>query len=138
MILDEINEVQNISELMSTKNNKCEKLVCSFGAGYTERTYRIYIKSELDDKENVGYTDYQEAKIYLKFLDMQIVHKTLIHELTHVWLYENGHNQSEKQFNNEDVCEVLANSYDFIYDVLQLFYSELFKNQKIAGKHSKE
>lgn len=138
MFLDIISVDEAVLSLIDTKNVRCEKLICSFDAGYTARKYRIYVKSELDEKESVGYTDYQEAKIYLKFLDLNIVHKTLIHELTHVWLYENGHNQSEKQFNNEDICEIQANSFDFIYDVLSLFYSELFKYQKYLGKHNKE
>ena len=138
MFLDMIDFDTGVEGLLDTKNNKCEKLICSFDAGYTARKYRIYVKSELDEKESVGYTDYQEAKIYLKFLDLHLLHKTLIHELTHVWLYENGHNQSDRQFDNEDICEINANSYDFIYDILKLFYSELFNYHKNYGKHCKE
>lgn len=47
--------------------------------------------------------------------------KTLKHELTHVWLYEYGHNQDEKEFNNEDVCEIVASSNDFINEAIEQY-----------------
>lgn len=49
--------------------------------------------------------------------------KTLKHELTHVWLYEYGHNQEEKEFNNEDVCEIVASSNDFINEIVNQYLS---------------
>lgn len=129
-----------LKEFYSTKNNTSEKFVCSTMIGYCGRVYRIYIKTELDDKSEVGFTDYQQAKIYLKFLDMNIVTKTLIHELTHAWMFENGHNQSERTFNHEDVCEICACSYEFIYDTLKQFYENLFNScikDKQVCKHGK-
>lgn len=47
-----------------------------------------------------------------------------IEEVDHVWLYEYGHNQSEKEFNNEDVCEVVASSNDFINEIIQKYESK--------------
>lgn len=144
MFLDNFNIPDDIVEkLYSTKNVCSEKLICSTIIGYTGRTYRIYVRSELDDTKEVGYTNYQEAKIFIKFLDLNMVHKTLVHELTHAWMFENGHNQSEREFNNEDVCEICANSYDFIYDTLKCFYSNLLqiclKPVSVnRGKHEKE
>ena len=44
----------------------------------------------------------------------------LKHELTHVWLYEYGHNQNDdKTFSYEDVCEVVASSNDFINEIIK-------------------
>lgn len=77
-----------------------------------------------DDVSTVGLTRYQERVVLLKTLDKDFMIKTLKHELTHVWLYEYGHNQSEKQFNNEDVCEIVACSNDFINEVVNEYKSE--------------
>ena len=77
-----------------------------------------------DEVETVGLTRYQERLIYLKKLDKDFMIRTLKHELMHVWLYEYGHNQEEKEFNSEDVCEIVACSNDFINKVI-----EKYKNQ---------
>ena len=129
-----------INKFWDTENNKCEELICVVPIGYSKRVYRIYLKTELDDTTEVGFTNYQEAKNYIKCLDMHMITKTLIHELTHAWLYENGHNQVERQFNYEDVCEICACSYEFIYDTLKQFYENLFKiniKSTDSGKHSR-
>lgn len=83
--------------------------------------YEIIEKEQLDNKEDVGYTDYQNRQIILKKLDKDFMVKTLKHELTHVWLYEYGHNQDEKEFNNEDVCEIVASSNDFINEAIEQY-----------------
>lgn len=74
-----------------------------------------------DEIETVGLTRYQEKIIYLKKLDKDFMIRTLKHELTHVWLYEYGHNQDEKEFNNEDVCEIVACSNGFINEVVEQY-----------------
>lgn len=74
-----------------------------------------------DEIETVGLTRYQEKIIYLKKLDKDFMIRTLKHELVHVWLYEYGHNQDEKEFNNEDVCEIVACSNDFINEVVVMY-----------------
>lgn len=71
-----------------------------------------------DDIDTVGLTRYQDKIVLLKKLDREFMIKTLKHELTHVWMYEYGHNQADKQFNNEDVCEIVACSNDFINEVV--------------------
>ena len=54
--------------------------------------------------------------------DQANIIKTLKHELTHVWLYEYGHNQNDdKTFSYEDVCEVLASSNDFINEIVEQY-----------------
>lgn len=48
---------------------------------------------------------------------------TLIHELMHVWLYENGHtNQDGKEvFDYEDMCELVALSNNSINRIVELY-----------------
>lgn len=64
--------------------------------------------------------------------------KTLKHELTHVWLYEYEHNQDEKEFNNEDVCEIVACSNDFINEVVEKYITKektlLYADDKLIGE----
>ena len=59
--------------------------------------------------------------------------KTLKHELTHVWLYEYGHNQHEKEFNFEDICEIVASSNDFINEIIEKLKKKKYerRNRKI-------
>ena len=114
---------------------KDNQFICSFKIGFPERIYSIYLVTELDEVEEIGETDYQKAKVKIKNLDSVSIQKTVIHELVHVWLYEMGHNQAEKQFTNEDVCEIVASSYDFIAFTLMEFMEQY---NKLLGKHSKE
>lgn len=74
----------------------------------------------LDDKFTHGITVYSENTIYLN-KDSKNMLKALKHELTHVWLSEYGHNQDEKEFNNEDICEIVASSNDFINEVVNQY-----------------
>lgn len=74
-----------------------------------------------DDIATVGLTKYQEKVVLLKKLDKDFMIKTLKHELMHVWLCEYGHNQNDKAFNNEDICEIVACSNDFINRVINKY-----------------
>lgn len=91
-----------------------------------------------DEIETVGLTRYQERIIFLKKLDKDFMIRTLKHELMHVWLYEYGHNQDEKEFNNEDVCEIVASSNDFINEVVERYIKRertlLYANDKFIGE----
>lgn len=93
--------------------------------------YEIIEKERLENEEDVGLTDYQNKQVLLKKLDRDFMIKTLKHELTHVWLYEYGHNQEEKEFNSEDVCEIVACSNDFINEVV-----EEYRSSKVSVKVS--
>lgn len=73
-----------------------------------------------------GYTSYKENIIYINNSSPDKI-RTLRHELTHCWLYMYGHNQDNKQFTNEDVCEIVASSYTFISDICNK-YIERTKN----------
>ena len=72
----------------------------------------------------LGVTIYRSQKIML-LKDQANIIKTLKHELTHVWLYEYGHNQNEdKTFTYEDVCEVVASINDFINEIVQEYLEQ--------------
>lgn len=78
------------------------------------------INNEVKGEGTLGLTIYKTQKIML-LKDQANIIKTLKHELTHVWLYEYGHNQSEKEFNNEDVCEIVASINDFINEIVNQY-----------------
>lgn len=93
----------------------------------TEWTIKVVdeatINNEMKSDNTLGVTIYKTQEILL--LDSQVnIIKTLKHELTHVWLYEYGHNQAEKEFNCEDVCEIVASINDFINEVVNEYKSE--------------
>lgn len=64
-----------------------------------------------------GVTVYSENTIYINETTPELI-RTLRHELTHCWLYMYGHCQDEKQFTNEDVCEIVASITDFINNTI--------------------
>lgn len=70
-----------------------------------------------------GFTCYSEDIIYINKTSPE-KERTLKHELTHCWLYMFGHNQDEKQFNNEDICEIVASSNDFINEIVEKYKEE--------------
>lgn len=77
------------------------------------------INNEMKSDGTLGVTIYKTQKIML-LKDQANIIKTLKHELTHVWLYEYGHNQNDdKTFSYEDVCEIVASSNDFINEIVQ-------------------
>lgn len=96
--------------------------------------YEIVEKEKLENEELVGLTDYQKKQVLLKKLDKDFMIRTLKHELMHVWLYEYGHNQDEKEFNNEDICEIVACSNDFINEVVEE-YKKINTHMKWQERH---
>ncbi len=81
------------------------------------------INNEMKQDGILGVTIYTPQKIMLLREQANII-KTLKHELTHVWLYEYGHNQNDdKSFSCEDICEIVASSNDFINKIIEK-YSE--------------
>ena len=85
-----------------------------------EETDEATINNEIKQDGILGVTFYKKQKIML-LKDQANIIKTLAHELTHVWLYEYGHNQDEKQFNCEDVCEIVASSNNFINEIVNQY-----------------
>lgn len=75
------------------------------------------INNEMKSDGTLGVTIYKTQEIML-LKDQANIIKTLIHELIHVWLYEFGHNQEDKEFNCEDICEIVASSNVFVNEVV--------------------
>lgn len=87
------------------------------------------INNEMKQDGTLGVTIYAPQKIMLLREQANII-KTLKHELTHVWLYEYGHNQNDdKLFSYEDVCEIVASSNYFINKIIEK-YSEVGNEYK--------
>ena len=70
-----------------------------------------------------GSTQYSDQVIYLNN-EAPNKRKTLYHELTHCFMYEYGHNQHQKEYNNEDVCEICACSHDIIHKIVEDYFKE--------------
>ena len=81
------------------------------------------INNETKTDCTLGVTIYKTQEIWLLKEQANVI-KTLKHELMHVWMYEYGHNQHEKEFNIEDVCEIVASSNDFINEVVEMYKLE--------------
>ncbi len=76
-----------------------------------------------EDVSTIGETQYHTRTItLLDWVDKTTKVRTLKHELAHVWLWEYGHNQHEKEFNHEDVCEIIASSNDFINSIITDYF----------------
>ena len=89
-----------------------------------EKVDEATINNEMKSDGTLGVTIFKNQKIML-LKDQANIIKTLKHELTHVWLYEYGHNQNdEKTFSYEDVCEIVASSNDFINEIIQKYESK--------------
>jgi Zn-dependent peptidase ImmA (M78 family) len=78
------------------------------------------MNNEEKNDYTLGLTIYSKQEVWLVENQVNMI-KTLIHELTHVWLFEYGHNAQEREFNHEDVCEIVASSNNFINKIVQKF-----------------
>lgn len=98
-----------------------KQFICDFWI--KEKYYKIYNVDKIEGKITyVGVTDYDTGKIFIEYGDYDNMIKTLIHELMHVWLYENGHcNQDNGCFTYEEVCEIIAQGYKFIETITQKY-----------------
>lgn len=68
-----------------------------------------------------GITQYDIMTIYIND-DTRNKRTTLYHELCHCFLYEYGHNQWNKEFNYEDICEIVASSHDIIHKIVEDYF----------------
>lgn len=84
---------------------------------------------DMKNDYTLGVTEYKKQEIRL-LKNYKGKKRTLIHELIHVWLFEYGHNQHDKEFNFEDVCEIVASSNNFINEVVEKYFLENCKDQK--------
>jgi hypothetical protein len=84
------------------------------------------INNEMKNDYTLGVTIYKTQEILLLKEQSNLI-KTLKHELVHVWMYEYGHNQQEKEFSHEDICDIVACSNDFINEIVERYIKEVEK-----------
>ena len=71
-------------------------------------------KVKMEEDEYVqGYTEYATNTIYI-CKEVANLKRVMIHELTHAWQEEYGHNQYKRTYETEDVCEIVASIYGFL------------------------
>lgn len=99
------------------------KFKCNSSEWTIEEVDEATINNEMKNDYTLGVTIYRNQKIMV-LKDQENLIKTLKHELMHVWLYEYGHNQNEKEFDCEDICEIVASSNDFINEVVNEYKSK--------------
>lgn len=81
-----------------------------------------------------GQTQFSAGKILLnKNLPKTLIRKTLVHEFTHVWLFETGRNPDVSNWtcNEEDICYIYEQMYYDLESVIATF-DKLFKEDKDA------
>ncbi len=79
--------------------------------------------SDLKETFVHGITQYNESTIYINE-DSPNKERTLYHELMHCYMYEYGINQWDKNFSNEDICELSASSYKIIFQIIKKYICE--------------
>lgn len=83
------------------------------------------MNNEMKNDYTLGVTIYRTQKVLLLENQANVI-KTLKHELMHVWLYEYGYNQNEEnKYNNEDICEIVAASNEFLNEIIEKFKEEM-------------
>ena len=89
-----------------------------------EELLEEYHKRQPNAYSVFGLTFYKEHKIWLaKGLCDDEKTRTLKHELTHCYIWENGFYNVD--FNNEEmICDFVASIYDFINSVIGVIKSE--------------
>lgn len=80
-------------------------------------------KEKMELKDSLGETVYETQEIHL--LDTcKCKRNTLKHELCHVWLWEYSHMQNDNdKFHFEQVCQIVANSNDFINSIIEKYFN---------------
>lgn len=78
---------------------------------------------DYDENFTHGLIIYKDYCLYLNE-DAPDKKKSLRHELCHCFMYEYGHNQWSKKFDYEDVCEIVACSYDIIEAIIKKYFEE--------------
>lgn len=87
-------------------------------------TYKNYkYDGEPAEGKYFGLT-YFDKQIILIDKDLHIEQKqqTLMHELMHCYLGTYGFTNSHDQYNEEDVCNISANSHDVIHAIIEKYF----------------
>lgn len=102
--------------------------LCTFLANYRKWNIQFASQDELrshagkphGDDIFFGLCNFEEATIYiLETLDAQALITTLVHELTHCYLF--SYTQGSSEFDEEDICNLNANMYMFVNSVMEDF-----------------
>lgn len=98
----------------------------------TQKDYKKYRQSE-DENLECEITDTKKGVWFgashnypnIIFIDKNLTQdrkrKVLIHELTHCYISEYIAHE-EKQFNEEDVADISANSHDIIHSIVEKYF----------------
>lgn len=79
-------------------------------------------KENFELKDALGETNYETQEIHL-LNTCKSKKNTLKHELCHVWLWEYSHVQNDNdKFHFEQVCQIVANSNDFINSIIKKYF----------------
>lgn len=79
-------------------------------------------KEFLENDGDLAETDYMKQEILL-WDECKCKVNTLKHELCHVWLWEYAHIQNDDyKYPFEQVCQIVANSNDFINDIIYDYF----------------
>ena len=74
------------------------------------------------DMRYYGITYCDTLKIYIdEDLPADRKKSTLIHELTHCYI-DNYITHCEKQYSEEDVADIVSNSYDIIHEIVEQYF----------------
>lgn len=110
-----------------------KEFICYFEIN--NKTYDIYNVDKIKGKKTyVGVTDYEKKEIFIENGNYNQMLITLKHELMHIWLYEKGYkNQKDGCFSFEDICEISAQSNDFVNRVVQKyeFYNRITETKRM-------
>lgn len=100
-----------------------------FSFPINSKFYTVYEVDRIKGKKTyVGETDYIDRTVKIESGSAKQMRLTLIHELMHIWLYENGHiKQDNGCFSYEDLCEYTALAYNFISEVMNFFDKEFVR-----------
>ena len=110
--------------------------ICEFTIN--NKVYSIYDVYRITGKKSyVGRSDYEDKTIYVECNSYEQMMYTLIHELMHVWLYENGHTNQDgtEVFSYEDLCEYTALAYLSIERIVNLYLNSkkhIEKNEQMC------
>lgn len=87
-----------------------------------EELFKIYNESNREEATYVfGVTIYPEKVIYInKEMNEQQIEETLIHELTHCYIWEYGL-YNAPSFNHEMACDLVSSITPFINECLDLY-----------------
>lgn len=76
------------------------------------------------DTRYYGITYCDEQKIYIdEDLPKDRKKATLIHELAHCYIF-NYITHCDKQYTEEDVADIVSNSYDIIHEIVEMYFKE--------------